>query len=337
MFMRRPRTVDVLVRDRVTSSAGVLAALAIVGLTIASCSPKSDDSSRPPATEAAGGSQTTPPASSSGGSSGTSGSSGASGSGAAGSGGATTLPPPGPDAAPTVTEPGPDGATGGDPLPTSDAAATGGDAAPGGFKIPAGSIAKIMVLGSSNETRTCWRAFLWQKLRAAGVMNFDYVGRTNIGPECGVAGYDKDVEAAPGTIITGFTANDFALRYKANPPDIVLVHVGGADAREGVSIPKILAAYTLAVEQARAVKPHVAFLVGLHTPQQPMTGILELNAAIPGWAAKISTPESPVGSVDLFTGIVPAMDLSDGTHLNEAGSTKVADWFLAPLLPLFKP
>jgi lysophospholipase L1-like esterase len=41
--------------------------------------------------------------------------------------------------------------------------------------------------------------------------------------------------------------------------------------------------------------------------------------------------------VDLFTGIVPAKDLSDGTHLNEAGSTKVADWFLAPLLPLFKP
>jgi lysophospholipase L1-like esterase len=29
--------------------------------------------------------------------------------------------------------------------------------------------------------------------------------------------------------------------------------------------------------------------------------------------------------------------LSDGTHLNEAGSRKVADWFLAPLLPLFKP
>ena len=90
-------------------------------------------------------------------------------------------------------------------------------------------LAKIMVLGSSNETGTCWRAFLWQKLRAAGIMSFDFVGRTNTGPDCGVAGYDKDLEAAPVTIITGFSANDFAVRFKANPPDMVLVHVGGAD------------------------------------------------------------------------------------------------------------
>jgi acyl-CoA thioesterase-1 len=235
----------------------------------------------------------------------------------------------------------PMGGTGGAAMSTSDAAAgasdTGAGGASGGPKFTGSTVAKIMVLGSSNETRTCWRAFLWQKLRAAGVMNFDYVGRTVVGPDCGVMGYDKDVEAAPGTIITGFTASDFATRYKANPPDIVLVHVGGADAREGIAISKILGAYTLAVEQARLVNPHVAFLVGAHTPQQPMTGILELNAAIPIWAAKISTPDSPVGSVDLFTGIVSATDLSDGTHLNEAGSTKVADRFLAPLLPFFKP
>lgn len=221
--------------------------------------------------------------------------------------------------------------------PSGSDAMDAGDVAPAGPRFPAGTVAKIMVLGSSNETGTCWRAFLWQKLRAAGVMNFDLVGRTNVGPACGVAGYDKDVEAAPGTIITGFSANDFATRFKANPPDVVLVHVAGADARDGVPIPKILAAFTLMVQQARAVSPRVAFFVGQHTPQQPMTGILELNAAIPGWATQTSTPDSPVSSVDLFTGIVSAMDLSDGTHLNEKGSQKVSDWFLAPLLPMFKP
>jgi lysophospholipase L1-like esterase len=41
--------------------------------------------------------------------------------------------------------------------------------------------------------------------------------------------------------------------------------------------------------------------------------------------------------VDLFTGIVPATDQSDGTHLNDAGSQKVAGWFLEVLLPWFKP
>jgi hypothetical protein len=210
----------------------------------------------------------------------------------------------------------------------------GPDATPG---RPLAGVVPIMVLGSSNETGTCWRAFLWQRLRAAGVMNFDFVGRMNVGPDCGVPGYDKDVEAAPGTIITGFSASDFAVRFKAHPPRIVLVHVGGADARDGVPIPKILAAYSLAVEQARAVEPHVIFFVGQHTPQQPMTGIRELNAALPGWAMQISTPESPVAVVDLFTGIVPATDQSDGTHLNAAGSQKVAGWFLEVLLPWFKP
>jgi mannan endo-1,4-beta-mannosidase len=195
---------------------------------------------------------------------------------------------------------------------------------------------KIMVIGSSNETDTCWRAFLWQKLRAAGVMNFDFVGRMKVGPDCGVAGYDKDVEAQPGTIITSFSANDFAVRFKANPPQIVLVHVAGADARDGVPIPTIMKAFSLAVEQARLVNPQVIFFVAQHTPQQPPTGIAELNAAIPGWAAQISTPDSPVSAVDLFTIINPAADQSDGVHLNTSGSQKVADTWLAKLLPLLK-
>jgi hypothetical protein len=215
-----------------------------------------------------------------------------------------------------------------------DADSTGTD---GVGDRPLMGLVKILVLGSSNETDTCWRAFLWQKLRAAGVTNFDFVGRNNTGPDCGVPGYDKDVEAQSGTIITSFSANDFAVRFKANPPQIVLVHVGGADARDGVPIPKILSAYSLAVEQARAVNPQVIFFVAQHTPQVPPTGISELNAAIPGWAAQISTAASPVAAVDLFTGIVPATDQSDGTHLNAAGSQKVADRWLAVLLPLLKP
>jgi hypothetical protein len=325
MFMRRPRTVEVQVRERSMRLSSVVAAV-VMASTIAACSGASSETAPPPAPEGTGGSR----------------SMAADASSSGGAGGTRDLPEPAMDAATTVadTRPGPTGQD--DAAPRPDASSSGGadagaDVMSAGPRIPPGTVAKIMVLGSSNETGTCWRAFLWQKLRAAGVMNFDFVGRTNVGPDCGVAGYDKDVEAAPGTIITGFSANDFAVRYKANPPDIVLVHVGGADARDGVPVAKILAAYSLAVEQARAVRPHVVFFVGQHTPQQPMTGILELNAAIPGWAMQISTPDSPVFSVDLFTGIVPATDLSDGTHLNATGSKKVADWFFAPLLPLFKP
>ena len=316
--MRQPRTVVVQVRGRRALSSGVVAAAALACATLAACS-----SAAPPAAAEGGGG---------------SGGAAADASASGGSGGARDAQAPAADTAPASAD------TTSGTTPDSEAAdaagpdAAGADAsdASGGLKDPLTGVVKIMVLGSSNETGTCWRAFLWQKLRAAGVMNFDFVGRTNVGPDCGVAGYDKDVEAMPGTIITGFSANDFALRFKAMPR-IVLVHVGGADARNGVAIPKILAAYSLAVEQARAVEPHVIFFVGEHTPQQPPTGIKELNAAIPGWAMQISTPDSPVFAVDLFTGIVPATDQSDGTHLNAAGSQKVSDWFLAVLLPLFKP
>jgi hypothetical protein len=284
--------------------------MAVVWAALTSCS---SSSSGPPAAGGSGGEGSVEPDASAAGR----------------SGDARDAQAPAPDTSvPTDTKP--------EMTSAGDAAGAGPDAAPasGG---PLTGVVPIMVLGSSNETGTCWRAFLWQKLRAAGVTSFDFVGRTNVGPDCGVAGYDKDVEAAPGTIITGFSANDFAVRFKAHPPRIVLVHVGGADARDGIPIPKILAAYTLAVEQARLVEPKVIFFVAQHTPQQPPTGIKELNAAIPGWAKQISTPDSPVAAVDLFTGIVPATDQSDGTHLNDAGSQKVAQWWLDVVLPLFKP
>jgi acyl-CoA thioesterase-1 len=297
--MRRPRTAETRVREWLPLLASAIAVLA-------SCS-----------------------ASTGGGAGGGSGAGPADASSSGGAGGALDAQTPARDA--PITEADSQPATAGDANVVEVAAAADGP------KGPLAGVVKIMVLGSSNETGTCWRAFLWQKLRAAGVMSFDFVGRTSVGPDCGVAGYDKDVEAAPGTIITGFSAADFAVRFKANPPQIVLVHVGGADARDGVPIPKILSAYSLAVQQARAVSPHVMFFVAQHTPQQPPTGIGELNAAIPGWAMQISTTDSPVSSVDLFTDIVPATDQSDGTHLNDAGSQKVADRWLAVLLPLFKP
>lgn len=238
--------------------------------------------------------------------------------------------PPTPDTAapaPSDTDPGNQPT---DVAPTTDVA---GDRPTG----PLMGLVKIMVIGSSNETDTCWRAFLWQKLRAAGVTSFDLVGRMKVGPDCGVAGYDKDVEAQAGTIFTSFSANDFATKFKANPPQIVLVHVAGADARNGTPIPQILKAYSLAVDQARLVNPEVTFFVAQHTPQVPPTGIAELNAAIPGWAAGISTPQSYVAAVDLFSIIVPSADQSDGTHLNISGSQKVADAWMAKLLPLLKP
>jgi lysophospholipase L1-like esterase len=204
-------------------------------------------------------------------------------------------------------------------------------------------VVKIMVLGSSNEVGTCWRAFLWQKLRGAGVTNFDFVGSKVDGPDCNVPGYDKDDESRNGTIVSDISAAEYNSRFKAHPPDIVLVHFGGADILRGIAPARVIPGYTRMVEQGRAVNPQIRFLVAEHTPMTPGScpecprTVPQLNAAIVEWSKQITTATAPVASVDLFTGVDPATDTSDRVHLNIAGAQKVSDRWLAALLPILKP
>jgi len=242
----------------------------------------------------------------------------------------------------TASTPAPDAAAPEDTRASEpDAAVPSPDAARDGT-APVG-VVKMMVMGSSNEVGTCWRAFLWQKLRAMGVTSFDFVGSMSDGPACGVPGYDKDDESRNGTIVSDITAAQFNMRFKANPPDIVLVHFGGADLLQGIAPDKVIPGYTLMVTQGRAVNPRIRFLVAEHTPMTPSScpkcpmTVPELNAATVAWAKQISTAESPVSTVDLFTGLDPATDTSDRVHLNEAGAQKVSDRWVQALLPILKP
>lgn len=234
--------------------------------------------------------------------------------------------------------PGQDGAQ-----PGTDAQATASDASVAPDAPVFSGMAKIMVLGSSNESATCWRAFLWQKLRSAGITSFDFVGSQIVGPDCGVAGYTKACEARPGTIVTGISAATFHGWFAAHPPDIVLQHIGGADLMANISAADVIKAYSVIVEQARAVNPKVIFLVAQHTPQDPagcgtcIADVMALNAAIPGWAAQVTTTQSPVSVVDLYTGLDLTTDFSDRVHLNVSGSEKVSDRWLAALQPILKP
>jgi acyl-CoA thioesterase I len=237
------------------------------------------------------------------------------------------------------------GGSGGAPASDHDDAASGpspdGATGEGGIAhVPFTGTVKIMVVGSSNEEGTCWRAFLWQKLRAAGVTNFDFVGRNMAGPDCGVPGYDKDSEAHGGTVVEDITADAWLTTYKANPPDIILQHNGGADLLDGKPYMNVITAYTLSVTQARMVNPRVIYFAAQHSPQgsaADVKNVMTLNAAMVPWAAGITTADSPVVLVDLFTGIDQKLDMSDGTHFNTSGSEKVSDRFLAVLLPLLKP
>jgi hypothetical protein len=241
---------------------------------------------------------------------------------------------------------GPDAGTSGLPDASADtgpsnlAEASGGSGSgEGGITLPpiTGPV-KMMVLGSSNELGSCWRAFLWQKLHNAGITNFHFVGSVKSDPGCNVGTYDTNLEAHSGWIIEDLTLDAWVAIFKANPPDIVLEHNGGADLLTGHPYANVIKAYTLGVQAARMVNPRVIYLAGQHTPQMPDNpDVIALNAAMVPWAAGITTAESPVATVDLFTGINMATDMSDGVHLNNMGSEKVSDKWLAALVPILKP
>ena len=202
--------------------------------------------------------------------------------------------------------------------------------------FPSTQIVKMMVVGSSNEIGTCWRAFLWQDLHMAGITNFDFVGQQSGGPNCGITAWnDTELQAMSGIIITGLPESTYLGWFNANPPDVILMHFGGADILAAKPVDGVMKAYDTALAAARMVNPNVILLIAQHTPEGK-DDIITLNADIAKWAPTVSTAQSPVVAVDLYTGITAA-DQSDGVHLNEQGSMKVALRWLAALEPFFKP
>jgi lysophospholipase L1-like esterase len=200
--------------------------------------------------------------------------------------------------------------------------------------FPSTQTVKLMVVGSSNEIGTCWRAYLWQDLRMAGIMNTHFVGQQMGGPSCTVTGWnDTALQAMSGIIITNIPLSTYLGWFKANPPDVILQHFGGADILAGMPVDGVMKAYATALMAARMVNPNVVLLIAQHTPEGK-PDIVTLNAAIAAWAPTVSTPESPVIAVDLYTGMLPS-DFSDGVHLNQTGAMKVADRWLAALKPFF--
>lgn len=234
------------------------------------------------------------------------------------------------------------GGSGGDE-PAGGASGSGSAGGSGGSGPVLTGTVSIMVMGSSNELQTCWRAFLQKKLQDASIANFDFVGGVSEGPDCNMPSYDKDLQAQSGQIVTNLGAQTFADWFTANPPSVILMHFGGADILQNMPIDGVMEGYSRLLTEARNVTPNVILMAAQHTPQD--TGgcndcdanVQALNAAIATWATQNTTAESQVVVVDLYTGLDLDADFSDRVHLNDAGSHKVADRFFALLEPLFGP
>ncbi len=199
---------------------------------------------------------------------------------------------------------------------------------------------KIMPLGDSiTGSPGCWRALLCTNLVNAGYTGFTDIHFVGTQPPqgCGIP-YDGSNEGHGGALATNIVSlNELPGWLSATNPDIVLMHLGTNDVWSNIATNTILAAYTTLIGQMRANNPNMKILVAQIIPMNPSgcsncaQGVINLDAAIPAWAASITTAQSPVIAVDQWTGFNDATDTVDGVHPNDSGNQKIAARWFTPL------
>ena len=194
---------------------------------------------------------------------------------------------------------------------------------------------RIMPLGDSITAGPgCWRALLWNQLRTAGYSNIDFVGSASDGGSCNYGfSYDADHEGHGGFSAVGIADNNQLPPWlNAARPDVVVMHLGTNDLWGGwQSMDTILAAFTKLVGQMRANNPSMRIVVSQIIPHHGCdtcpADTVTLNNRIPGWAAGLTTAQSPIVIVDQWTGFDAATDTGDGVHPNDSGFRRMADRF----------
>jgi lysophospholipase L1-like esterase len=200
---------------------------------------------------------------------------------------------------------------------------------------------RIMPLGDSITAGPgCWRALLWNHLQTTGFTNIDFVGSVPDGGCNFGFSYDGDNEGHGGFAATGIAdQNQLPPWLDAAKPDIVLMHLGTNDMWGGfIPTASVLAAYTKLVGQMRTSNPNMKIIVAQLIPMNPSgcptcaASVVGLNGAIPGWAAGLTTAQSPIVVVDQWTGFDTVADTNgDGVHPNDSGFRKMADRWYPPL------
>jgi lysophospholipase L1-like esterase len=197
---------------------------------------------------------------------------------------------------------------------------------------------RIMPLGDSITAGPgCWRAFLWNQLQTAGYTDIDFVGTVSDGGGCNPGfSYDFNHEGHGGFSATGIADNNQLPPWlSASSPDIVLMHLGTNDMWGGfIPLQNKLDAITKLVGQMRANNPNMKIIVAQIIPMSPSNcstcaaDVVAFNNAIPGWAASLTTPQSPILVVDQWTGFDVVADTYDGVHPVTSGFVKMANrWF----------
>lgn len=195
---------------------------------------------------------------------------------------------------------------------------------------------RILVVGDSVTQGSAgdwtWRYRLWRHLTAAGVA-VDLVGPRddlydNVSGQQGSHAYadpsfDRDHAARWGmqVEVLDVPIADLVTAYE---PDVVVEMLGVNDIifgnRSGDAVAGRVARL---VEEARSADPGVALVLAEAT-QTWWAGVPQLNEALAGVAADVSTPSSPVVLAETSRAYEAGPDTWDGSHPNARGEAKIA-------------
>jgi lysophospholipase L1-like esterase len=149
--------------------------------------------------------------------------------------------------------------------------------------------------------------------------------------------FDMDHEGHSGWRADEIVAHIQAWAAAASP-DVVLLHIGTNDLRQGQSVASTVTDIGAIIDTLRTVNPRIRILLAQLIAQTGGALISSLNAALPALAAGKDRPESPIVLVDQYTGFDPSSMTYDGTHPNDIGDSRMADrWFekLGPTLDAY--
>jgi mannan endo-1,4-beta-mannosidase len=214
---------------------------------------------------------------------------------------------------------------------------------------PASGPPRIMLLGDSLTASSCYPQLLAKALTDSGHSRFEFVGTVTNNYDCGVGVPSVQSEGHGGYLITnllgrGPQAIEFSTWCERDRADVVLLLMGSNDVWTGTMTPTIIDAISGVVDALRAMNPFVTTLVAQIPPLAPgdcstcETGVEDLNAEIPPWAARKSLPLSPVYVVDLWSALPPesyrpnSIYTVDGVHPTLRGAQVIADAWHAALV-----
>ncbi|KAK3390015.1 SGNH hydrolase-type esterase domain-containing protein [Podospora didyma] len=200
---------------------------------------------------------------------------------------------------------------------------------------------RYMPLGDSITELGCWRAWVHRQLVKDGY-DIDFVGSMNSSTNCNNLNYDRQHEGHSGRQAFDMVARGQLKAWlKANPADIITMHLGTNDIRYARNTSTIIGSLGTLIDQMRAANPKMKIIVAQIIPLVKRNKVKEtqdLNKEIAHLVARKRTvPDSPIWLVDQSYGFNVTTDLeADNIHPNANGQKKMAERFYPAIVGAIK-